>query len=133
LRGFFKTFLTRPETAEAADFHVYPRRFDSPFPQFEEIDWSQLKCPRHLPGINYRVAEALRLAEQVSRFAVELEAIPDEQESSDGRFWFENDAFTYFDAATLHGVLRHLKPRRYVELGCGFSSYISSRALARNA
>jgi hypothetical protein len=133
LRGFFKTFLTHPETAEAAGFHVYPRTFYSPFPVFEEMDWSQLKCSRQLPGINFREREALQLAEQISRFASELNAIPDERESSDGRFWFVNDAFTYFDAATLYGVLRHLKPKRYVELGCGFSSCISSRALACNA
>src|SRR4051812_16429585 len=48
-------------------------------------------------------------------------------------FWFANSWFNDFDAATLYGLLRYLKPRHYVELGCGFSSLISSRALSRNA
>ena len=47
-------------------------------------------------------------------------------------FWFDNLTFTDFDAAVLHSMLRHLKPKRYIELGCGFSSFISSRALKRN-
>ena len=47
-------------------------------------------------------------------------------------FWFANDWFSDFDAASLYALLRHLKPKRYVELGCGFSSLMSSRALARN-
>jgi hypothetical protein len=40
--------------------------------------------------------------------------------------------FGDFDAAALHAVVRHLKPKRYIELGCGWSSYISSHALERN-
>jgi hypothetical protein len=133
LAGFFKTFLTRPEIAEAAGFHVYPRMFASPFPILEEIDWQRLEVRRSMPCINFREKEALQLVDQLRRFTAELDSVPYDRSPPDAPFWFDNAAFLDFDAAALHAVLRDLKPKRYVELGCGFSSYISSHALALNA
>ena len=131
LTGFFKTFTSKPEIAEAAGFHVHPCRFDSPLPLMHEIDWPKLKLRRILPGIDFRESEGLKLVKQLGRWTAELESIP---YSPDGQsaYWFENGTFTDFDAAALYSLLRELKPKRYVELGCGWSSFISSRALARN-
>jgi len=132
LAGFFKTFTMRPELAEAAGFHVHPSRFDSPFPLMGEIDWPALDRPRSLPGVDFRLPAALDLLDALEKFSPELDSLP-YQNTAGFQFWFENGTFTDFDAAALHGLLRHLKPKRYVELGCGWSSYISSHALARNA
>jgi len=38
------------------------------------------------------------------------------------RYFFENGAFSYFDAIIFYSMLRHLKPRRVIEIGCGYSS-----------
>jgi predicted O-methyltransferase YrrM len=121
----------RPELAEAAGFHVHPCRFDSPLPLMAEIDWQALGRPRLLPGVDFRVPSALALIQSLKSFSAELDSIPYEQ-SSGVQFWFNNGTFSDFDAAGLYTLLRHLKPKRYVELGCGWSSFISSRALARN-
>lgn len=131
LRGFFKTFTTRPELAEAAGFHVFPRRFDSPLPVPEEVEMAKLSQRRLLPGIDLRIPPALELIGQLGRFAAELDSVPYQSSASNG-FWFDNGSFTDFDAVVLYCLLRHLKPKRYVELGCGFSSLMSSRALERN-
>jgi hypothetical protein len=131
LTAFFKVFSSRQELAEAAGFHVFPRVFDSPLPLLEEISWERLRQRRDLPGISLDPDSASRLLEKLRPFGSELDAIPDE-ESSETIFWMHNGSFGDFDAATLHAILRYLKPRRYVELGCGFSSFISSRALKRN-
>jgi hypothetical protein len=131
LRTFFKTFNTRPELAEAAGFHVHQRNFDSPLPLLEEIDRAKLSRPRLLPGIDLRVSSALALIEQLRPFIAELDSVPYERDGA-SPFWFNNKTFTDFDAAVLYAMLRHLKPRRYIELGCGFSSLVSSRALQRN-
>jgi hypothetical protein len=131
LRAFFKTFTTRPELAEAAGFHVHPRRFDSPLPVPEEVEIPKLAQRRLLPGIDLRIPQALELISQLRPFAAELDSVPYEGNGSSG-FWFSNASFTDFDAAVLYSLLRHLKPKHYIELGCGFSSLMSSRALARN-
>jgi hypothetical protein len=131
LRGFLKTFDARPELAEAAGYQIHPRRFDSPLPILEEMDLASLGRARSLPGIDLRLKAALELVEQLQPFARELDEVPFEKQ--DGAvFWFNNQSFTDYDATALHAMLRWLKPKRYVELGCGFSSIISSRALQRN-
>lgn len=132
LRGFLKTFTLRPELSESVGFHVHPCRFDSPLPLMEEINWDRLRQRRSLPGLEMRPEAAIELLVELARNGGELDAIPYDK-SQACPFWFNNGTFTDFDAATLHTLLRRLKPRRYVELGCGWSSYISSHALARNA
>jgi hypothetical protein len=131
LRTFLKTFNARPELAEAAGFHVHPRRFYSPLPLMEEIDKSKLNTPRLVPAIDLRIPSALSLMEQIARWVPELDSVPYEHDDK-SPFWFSNLTFEDFDAATLYAMLRHLKPKRYIEIGCGFSSLVSSRALKRN-
>jgi hypothetical protein len=134
LRMFFKTFESRQELAEAAGFHVLPRRPDSPVMHIEEIDFAALAKPRALPGIDLRVDSALELLKKLKPFAAELDVIPYES-SSNAPFWFTPEflvSFPDYDTAVLYSMLRHLKPKRYVEVGCGYSSIVSSYALQRN-
>jgi hypothetical protein len=131
---FFKTFEIRQELAEAAGFHVLPRSFDSPVLHPEEINYAALSKPRALPAIDFRVAPALELLARLKPFAAELDAIPYEF-SADAPFWFTPEfllSFPDYDTAVLYSLLRQLKPKRYVELGCGYSSIVSSYALQRN-
>jgi hypothetical protein len=134
LRMFFKTFESRPEFSESAGFHVFPCRFDSPFPLLGEIDFEAVAKPRPLPGFDLRVGPALELLARLKPFAAEFDAIPYEF-SADAPFWFTPEflvSFPDYDAAVLYSLLRQLKPKRYVELGCGYSSLVSSYALQRN-
>jgi predicted O-methyltransferase YrrM len=43
-------------------------------------------------------------------------------QSSDYRFYFDNPFFACHDATALFSILMEFKPRRVVEVGCGFSS-----------
>ena len=131
LRVFLRSFETRADLAERAGYHVYPRLFYSPLPLLEEIDWEQLRNRRELRGIDLNPEPPLRLLNNLRQFTPELETIPARQ-TGETFFWFDNGGFGGFDAAALYAMLRYLKPKRYVELGCGFSSFISSRALKRN-
>jgi len=110
---------------------VYPRSYTSPLLLKEETDYEALQCKRQLPGIELNEQHALTLIEQIEPYVGELACTPYER-CDTGPFWFANSWFNDFDAASLYALLRHLKPKRYVELGCGFSSIMSSRALARN-
>jgi len=65
-----------------------------------------------------------RMLERFSRdYYPELPFTP---EKTDGkRYYYENSAFSYGDAITLHCMIRDVKPRRIVEIGCGFSSGVT--------
>jgi hypothetical protein len=131
LRAFFKCFNTHPEIAERAGFYVLPRVFWAPIPNPDEINSAALSLPRALPGIDLRAQAALTLLDELAKFASEIAKMPAEQ--TDGaELWLANGTYTDFDAASLYAILRHLRPRRYVEIGCGFSTRFSGAAIERN-
>ena len=132
LRAFLRSFDFRQELAEAAGYNVVAREFYSPVPDVERIDWERLRARRVLPGVDLNISGAMQWIACLERFAAELDAIP--YDKNDGApFWFDNGSFTDFDATVLHAVLRELKPKRYIEVGCGFSSLVSTAALQKNS
>src|SRR4051812_36483905 len=132
-RMLLKGFADRPELAENAGHVVLPLRFDTPGPIVSEISREVLFRARVLPGIDLRVEAALvLLGTLVDKCAGEIAQIPRER-TPGCIIWMENHTYQDFDTATLYAMLRHLKPKRYVEVGCGFSSRTSTFALRRNA
>ena len=131
VRKLLETLETRQDILEAAGFHVYPRTYFSPLLLKEEVDLTVLDRPRNLPGVRVDEQGALALIREMSSYRAELDAIPYEPDGH-SPFWFGNGWFNDFDAASLYALLRHLKPKHYLELGCGYSSLMSSRALSAN-
>jgi hypothetical protein len=76
--------------------------------------------PDALPGIDLRVAQQLALLDELAVYAGDC-SFP-ETESEEGLYHFDNPAYAYADGLTLHAMLRHLRPRRVIEVGSGFSS-----------
>ncbi len=99
-----------------------PGHFASPLPDHDEVErvHPALSAAASLPGIDTRDAEQLELLKSLAEFArrIEFPESPDEAY----RYHFENDFFTYGDALVLAGLLQHLRPRRVVEVGSGYSS-----------
>ena len=129
VRGLLKTFQNHPELAERVGFQVYPKVFYSPFPDPDAIDAARLGEKRPLPGIQLDIDDALTLLSELCRFASELKLFP-RKPGSAAIEW--SHTYPSFDTATLYAMLRHLKPKRYIEAGCGYSSRVSSAALLRN-
>jgi hypothetical protein len=129
---FMKVFLTRPDLADRAGFHVCPAVFWSPVPDPREIDLPGLLQRRALPAVDLREKHALATLAALTAFAPEIQQIP-RHRSPDCPIWLENDGYNDFDAASLYAMIRWLKPKRYVEVGCGLSTRASTLALARNA
>ena len=47
------------------------------------------------------------------------------------RYYFENDFYSYGDALMLSAFIQHFRPRRIIEVGCGFSSAVILDTLDR--
>jgi len=86
--------------------------------------------PRDLPGVNWSDEEQLQLLDQF-KYEKELLAFPWEP-AGDGGYYFGNPAFGPGDADILYGLVRHLKPRRFIEIGCGHSTLLVQSAIRRN-
>jgi hypothetical protein len=128
VKGFLKAFATHPEFAERAGFQVYPRVFYNPFPDPAEVDVKKLREKRSLPGIGLNIPKAQELLSSLAKYSSELEQFP---RAADGAMIW-NSTYPDYDTAALYTMIRHLKPKRYRELGCGYSSRVSTAAILRN-
>ena len=110
---------------EVYESWVPPGHFYSPFPDLDDYDRraARLRDPhRQLVGIDLRESEQLDLVEAIGALVADV-AFPEQPDPTGAsRYWFDNPAYAYGDGTVLHGMLRHLRPRRVVEVGSGYSS-----------
>lgn len=119
-----------PDIAERVGYTVSPRTFYSPFPDPAEVDLEKLKQKRDLPGIHFNMAETMRLMNELLKFSAETRDFINNRQASTLKTW--NDTYPVCDSAVLYAMLRYLKPRKYIEVGCGWSSRCSTAALDCN-
>ena len=103
-----------------------PGHFYSPIPAVEEVRQREatifnVSSPT-VRGIDLNETGQLRLFAALSEFYRE-QPFPVTKEPG-LRYFFENVAFSYFDAIILYSMIRYLKPRRVIEIGCGYSSCV---------
>lgn len=75
-----------------------------------------------VPGVDLRLAEQRALLDELEPL---LADVPFEDFAGDGypwRYHFHNDFFGFTDGLFLHLVVRHLRPKRVIEVGSGYSS-----------
>jgi hypothetical protein len=86
--------------------------------------------PSAMVGVEYDLgAMQTLLGSLLEEFGEEVAALPTYDEVKTLGY---GPGFTRVDSLTLYLMLRHRKPERYVEIGSGFSTYYSHRALQRN-
>jgi predicted O-methyltransferase YrrM len=100
--------------------------FYSPLPSLDEVNRDAGRLfgppPEALPGIELNEAAQLALLQEIKRY---YGALPfPSQKSAERRYFYENLAYSYSDAIFLYGMIRHLAPRRIVEVGSGHSSCV---------
>ena len=111
--------------AERAKQGLFPaQHFYSPIPDPAEVRRDQdtifAKDRRDLPGISLNEDDQLTL---LRSFVAFHDAMPFTATAQDGlRYFYENDAYSYSDAIMLHCMIRHLEPKRIIEVGSGYSS-----------
>jgi cephalosporin hydroxylase len=110
---------SHPQVWERWGYHLRPIHYYEPIPDFRSITTEQLERRREFRSIDFRWDEQLRLLRELARYRDEFEEI-------------ENDYFNGFDAAVYYSLIRHLRPRRVIEIGSGYSTRFAARALARN-
>lgn len=95
----------------------------SPIPSLTEVkdrEKTIYALPRELPGIDLNEAGQLYLFDALREY-YDQQPFPDQQ-TQGRRYWFRNPAYSYSDAILLYCMIRHLRPRRIVEVGSGYSS-----------
>lgn len=119
----------------ADDLGVYPvlDHYHEPLVSIATIDKARATVARSIPGLNLRVDDQLRLLAELVKTRDELESLVRDAEAGNGLApTFDNLAFGPGDAEILYSLLRHLGPRRVVEVGSGHSTRFAMAALDRN-
>ena len=101
-----------------------PGHFYSPIPSLGDVRKDENRifanATRNIPGLDLSESEQIKLLEI---FSTLYASIPFQPHKTEGlRYYFENPAYSYSDAIFLHCMLRHLKPKRIIEIGSGYSS-----------
>ena len=84
---------------------------------------------RKIPGLDLNESGQLALIDHF-HYREELETFPDAPVADE--YYYRNEAFEAGDAEMLYNIIRHFKPRRFLEVGCGFSTLMTQAALAKN-
>jgi predicted O-methyltransferase YrrM/ribosomal protein S21 len=119
---------------EAAGF-VVARRSDyfNPLPSEFELRktvkrWNR---PSSMTGVHWELSGMKdRLSRLAREYLPEFTALPPYAQLAAGRF---GPGFPHIDAFVLYAMIRSLKPKRYLEVGSGLSTYYCSLARERNA
>jgi hypothetical protein len=133
--ALFKTVPTRaahhllflaqsnPDFPDRWGYHIRPIHYYEPLPDFRAITTEQIKRKRTYPAIDFRWDAQLALLNELVAYGHELTQL---------EFDFNNGFFSGFDAAVYYSLIRHLKPRRIIEIGGGYSTRIADKALKAN-
>ncbi|WNB78115.1 class I SAM-dependent methyltransferase [Methylomonas koyamae] len=103
---------------------VPPGHFYSPIPDFDSIaqDRATLSDPK------YSINSCISLNEQTQKemldiFSQYYSELPFGEAAENGnRYYLDNEYYAYSDGICLYSMMRHLKPKRFIEVGSGFSS-----------
>jgi len=118
---------------EQRGVHVTPVHFYSPIPDTSQLSDSTWAHTSELVGIDMRDEKQLQLLEDVfPQFRDEYEALPTSPTDNPSQFYLGNGMFDGTDALVLYCMLRHLQPRRVIEVGSGFSTRLAAQAAVLN-
>ncbi|MEA4820748.1 MAG: class I SAM-dependent methyltransferase [Erysipelotrichales bacterium] len=119
--------------AQEHGLHILPVHFYSPVPDTAGLSPQTWTAPSALPGVDMNEAGQLALMETVfAKYHEDFAAFPLKRTGNDLEFSFENDQVSGADPFILHALVRELKPRRIVEVGGGYTTLVSAKAVRQN-
>lgn len=87
---------------------------------------------RNLKGIDWNVGEQLELLGKF-QFNDELLQLPAEKkDAAEHEYYINNPSFLAGDGEFCYNIIRHFKPRKIIEIGCGYSTLICLKGEKKN-
>jgi hypothetical protein len=104
-----------------------PGHFYSPVPDMAELEGrieDLCNAARTPAGVDLRTDAQLALFGELAAL-VRSVSFPEEPGGAAGRYGTDNPSYGVGDASMLHAMLRHLRPRRYLEVGSGYTTALA--------
>jgi hypothetical protein len=103
-----------------------PGHFYSPIPNLDDVKKNEARIFHSLesvPGVDLNPEGQKELFRKFVEFYREMPFRSEKQNHL--RYHFENPNFSYFDAISLHCMIRHAAPKKIIEIGSGYSSCVT--------
>ncbi|KPK76295.1 MAG: hypothetical protein AMJ79_07210 [Phycisphaerae bacterium SM23_30] len=109
--------------------NVTKKHFYSPIPDGRQLlgQGDLWEKESELIGLDMNPQGQLRLLEVLASYKEEFDFAVHKTKTPH-EFYLLNAAFSLEDAAVLHGMIRHFRPRTLIEVGGGYSTFVSARA-----
>ena len=105
---------------------VPPGHFHSPIPSIDEVKLKEKEIfnsiPINIPGIDLNEKEQINLFDEFKEYYKNQPFQAYKKENL--TYFFENPAYSYSDAIFLYCMIRHIKPKKIIEVGSGYSSCV---------
>jgi predicted O-methyltransferase YrrM len=117
--------------ARRRDWRLSPNNYYSALPDVDRLDDAVWERESAMVGVAFDPEAQIEFAErELAAFAAELGAPHVAEDPLE--LHLDNAHFECVDAEIAYAMIRHLRPRRVVELGSGFSTQVLARAARRN-
>lgn len=118
---------------ERMGFHITPNHFYQPIPDTKSLTDDLWLHVSELVGIDINEEGQLHLLQEFfRRFKKEYDCLPRQKSPIPYQYYMDNPLFGALDAKILYCMIRYFKPRRVIEIGSGYSTYISAQAILKN-
>lgn len=113
-----------------AGFHLLRKHYYLPIPEEEDLTFER---DTELVGINMNESTSFNLIENVfNKFKEEFNSFPSNKTDDLYQYYLLNGSFMAIDGNVYYSLIRHLKPKKIVEVGSGNSTLLAAQAIMRN-
>lgn len=114
-------------------FHITPNFYYEPIPDTRKLDGGVWERETEMKGINLNAGKQLEFLDTVcSKYKKEYDSFGLHKPEAGCRYFVYNGYFGEIDGDVLYSMVRHYKPRKIVEIGFGYSTYLSACAREKN-
>ena len=117
---------------EKLGFHITRNHFYEPIPDTRTLKDQLWLRQSQLVGIDINEQKQVEMINQFLRFKNEYDNFPKNRTSKAWQFYANNPYFGPVDAEVLYCMIRHFQPKKIIEIGCGYSTYLSAEAILKN-
>lgn len=139
LKGMVWASKEERDDIEKSGIKISPSNFYSSIPSINEIETSyeyttsaESQPPYSSCDIFSDPIYSSRLLEELTIFSNEYSPPEAGSEESPAGYFWSNSQFSHSDAMSYYTFIRHIQPKKIVEIGSGFSTLVAIDALNKN-
>ncbi len=113
--------------------HVTPNHYYEPIPDTSTLSNKLWQKCSELIGIDINEQAQINLLSEFDlKYKEEFNRFPENKTTCPYQYFINNGYFGEIDGEILYCMIRHFKPKKIIEIGSGYSTYMSAQAIIKN-